>query len=421
MRVFVLLPVLLAFLVGASPAHAWTWPVDGPVLQGFSFGGNPYAAGHHRGVDIGAPAGAAVVAPAPGTVSFAGTVPGGGRTVTIRTGDGYAVTLVHLGTIAVARNASVAEGETVGTIGPSGDAEHPVPYVHLGVRVASDPHGYVDPLSLLPPRPAPTTSDPPSEAPEPAQPEVPEAPVDATEAPPVDPEPAPELQPIAAVPADAPSTTPATEGSVVADPAADASPVAPAAAEAASAASAVTRAPDTTAQARVRGGRADMRVAGRGHGPRRTARETSTRRDTARAATAPLRAAGAAEAAAVRAETATAVAATSPARRVDRESDRGEERTRSLVLAMILVAAATAGAAGVGGLRSRSRARRHAAALATPLPTDVPGSSVPAASEPTCARRSHRAVRARARPRPTSAPLARAASRGTPRRERSRR
>jgi hypothetical protein len=150
-RVLALLPVLLAFQVGVSPALAWTWPVDGPVLQPFSFDpGDPYAAGQHRGIDIAASKGAPVVAPAGGTISFAGTVPGGGLTLAIRTPDGYSATLVHLGAITVARGATVGEGSTVGSVGPSGDPEHAQPYVHLGIRIAANPEGYVDPLSLLP-------------------------------------------------------------------------------------------------------------------------------------------------------------------------------------------------------------------------------------------------------------------------------
>jgi Peptidase family M23 len=158
-RIAALLPVLIAFQAGAPPALAWTWPVDGPVLRPFVFGDDPYAAGQHRGIDIGAPAGASVRAPAPGSVSFAGTVPGGGRTLTLRTADGYSLTLLHLGTIVVERGADVAEGAAVGTIGPSGDAEVSEPYVHLGIRLTADEQGYVDPLSILPARSAPVPSE----------------------------------------------------------------------------------------------------------------------------------------------------------------------------------------------------------------------------------------------------------------------
>ena len=150
-RLLPLLPVLVTFLVGAVPAHAWTWPVDGPVLRPFVFGDDPYAAGQHRGIDIGADTGTPVRAPVSGTVSFSGTVPHGGRTVTIQSSDGYSVTLVHLGTADVRRGASVGEGSIVGTVGPTGDPDVDVPYVYLGVRVTADPQGYVDPLGLLPP------------------------------------------------------------------------------------------------------------------------------------------------------------------------------------------------------------------------------------------------------------------------------
>jgi hypothetical protein len=168
-----LLPVLIAFQAGVPPALAWTWPVDGPVLRPFEFGDDPYAAGQHRGLDVGADSGDPVRAPVSGVVSFAGTVPGGGRSLTLQTSDGLSVTLVHLGGIAVARTARVEEGAVVGQVGPSGDVEHPVPYVHLGVRRTAEADSYLDPLGFLPPRapakaPAATAPEPaPAPAPEP--------------------------------------------------------------------------------------------------------------------------------------------------------------------------------------------------------------------------------------------------------------
>lgn len=146
-----LLPVIL-FFAWTQTASAWTWPVEGPVLQPFLYDeGHPYAAGQHRGIDIGAnSAGEEVVAPASGSVSFAGTVPTSGACVTIQTSDGYSVTLTHLGSILVAKGTAVIEGAEVGTIGPSGTSEVVEPYVHLGVRVTSDSNGYLDPLTFLP-------------------------------------------------------------------------------------------------------------------------------------------------------------------------------------------------------------------------------------------------------------------------------
>jgi peptidase M23-like protein len=223
-RVVALLPVLIAFQAGAPPALAWTWPADGPVLRPFALGDDPYAAAQHRGVDIASPSGGPVRAPASGVVSFAGTVPGGGRTVTIQTADGYSVTLVHLGAIAVERGQELAEGAGVGSVGPSGDSEHAEPYVHLGVRVTADPTGYVDPLGLLPAREAPP---PPSPAP-PAE-QVPEAPLDSPPSPetpgvpspaPHEPAPAPEPELPARAPAAAAPPVPAPTAENPAVPAA---------------------------------------------------------------------------------------------------------------------------------------------------------------------------------------------------------
>ena len=215
MKSIAALPVLIAFLVGASPAHAWTWPVAGPVLQPFQLGSDPYAAGQHRGIDVGAPPGTTVVAPAGGVVSFAGTVPRSGRTLTIATPDGLAVTLVHLGAIGVARGATVEEGAPVGAIGPSGDPEHADGYVHLGVRVATDPHGYVDPESLLPAPAAPAPADE-AEASESEETPGDEAPAE----PPVEEE-SPPAEPGGGSETGAPQPDPADEAESPAEPGAD--------------------------------------------------------------------------------------------------------------------------------------------------------------------------------------------------------
>ena len=141
------------FLTWTPVASAWSWPLEGPVLRPYSYDETqPYAAGQHRGIDIGAgAAGQTVTAPAAGTIAFAGTVPTNGQSVTIATADGYSVTLTHLGSIVVRKGEPVAERDPIGTTGPSGAPELAGPYVHLGIRVTADPNGYVDPLGLLPP------------------------------------------------------------------------------------------------------------------------------------------------------------------------------------------------------------------------------------------------------------------------------
>jgi len=169
--------LLFVFLAWAPAAYAWSWPVQGPVVQPFAYDeSHPYASGQHRGIDIGADAaGETVVAPAAGTVSFAGFVPTNGESVTIETADGYSVTLTHLGSIAVAKGATLAEQDTIGTVGPSGTPEESGPYVHLGIRLTADPNGYVDPLGLLPPAPESGSTQDDQPAPQPSSSATPTA------------------------------------------------------------------------------------------------------------------------------------------------------------------------------------------------------------------------------------------------------
>ncbi len=194
MRRLVVVAAAIAVFALPSTAHAWTWPVPGDVLAPFVFGGDPYAGGQHRGIDVEGEEGGVVLAPASGVVAFAGSVGANGKVVTIETDGGYSVTLVHLGAISVGKGDALGEGAPVGTIGPSGTPEHEVPYVHLGIRVTGDSQGYVDPLTLLPPRAAPAPPPPPSPAPPPAVELVPPPPVHAAPAPPPSPA-APEPQP----------------------------------------------------------------------------------------------------------------------------------------------------------------------------------------------------------------------------------
>lgn len=137
--------VVLALVVcpQAASARGWERPVDGPALRPFSVAGDRFAAGQHRGVDLAAPPGTRVRAACGGRVSFAGRVPRGGLTVSVRCGRLVCV-YQHLGTMAARRGQVVAPGARIGTVGGA----RPRPHVHLGARVRAT-GTYLDPLVLL--------------------------------------------------------------------------------------------------------------------------------------------------------------------------------------------------------------------------------------------------------------------------------
>ena len=147
-RTILVVALILAVVpvTSAAPALAsgtWTWPVTGPVIRGFDPPGSPYGSGH-RGIDIGAPSGTLVRAPAAGVVTFAGSV-GGRLFVTIDHGGGLLSTCSFLSSLLVRKGDLVVQGQDVARSG-TGHAGDAVPNVHLGVRLAGS---YVDPMDYL--------------------------------------------------------------------------------------------------------------------------------------------------------------------------------------------------------------------------------------------------------------------------------
>lgn len=148
--VTLLLAAGLWFVPGARAA-TWARPVDGPVLRSFALTADRFARGQHRGVDLGAAPGTMVRAACGGRVRFAGSVPGGGRTVSVGCGRVRA-TYQHLGHVAVRRGEAIARGAPLGAVGRSGNPRGRGPHLHLGAREAASGR-YVDPLTLLGGRP----------------------------------------------------------------------------------------------------------------------------------------------------------------------------------------------------------------------------------------------------------------------------
>jgi murein DD-endopeptidase MepM/ murein hydrolase activator NlpD len=130
---------------GVVATSGWTWPIVGPVIRGFDLPDDPYGTGH-RGIDIAASVGTTIVAPADGTVVFAGPV-GGHLFLTIDHGGGLSSTYSWLTENLVRKGATVVRGQPVALTGWG----HPgalVPHLHLGVKLDG---AYVDPLAYLGP------------------------------------------------------------------------------------------------------------------------------------------------------------------------------------------------------------------------------------------------------------------------------
>ncbi|MEU9589859.1 peptidoglycan DD-metalloendopeptidase family protein [Streptomyces sp. NPDC048193] len=133
----------------AVPAVARFWPVGTrpAVLRGWEPPSTPYGPGH-RGVDLAAPAGAAVRAVAAGRVSFAGRVAGRG-VVSLEltgTGDPPLRTTYEPVRASVRKGDEVAAGAVLGAAEPTGS--HCSACLHWGVLRGDV---YLNPLGLLPP------------------------------------------------------------------------------------------------------------------------------------------------------------------------------------------------------------------------------------------------------------------------------
>jgi len=128
----------------SAPAARWAWPLAPrpAVLRGFDEVGR-YAAGH-RGADLAADPGQPVLAPAPGTVVFAGAVAGRGVLVLEHAGglrSSYEPVVAG-----VAVGAVVRAGDVVAALAATPAHCGAAACLHLGVRRGET---YLDPLLLL--------------------------------------------------------------------------------------------------------------------------------------------------------------------------------------------------------------------------------------------------------------------------------
>ena len=130
-------------MLAALPSR---WPVRGEVNSEFGARPSPWTRGReaHTGIDIGAPQGTPVRAPAPGTVEFAGSHPEYGLTVVIDHGQDIRTVYGHLSQIAGRRGQTIARGGLVGRIGTTGRSSGPHLHYEILVRGhAVNPRAYL--------------------------------------------------------------------------------------------------------------------------------------------------------------------------------------------------------------------------------------------------------------------------------------
>lgn len=123
-------------LLASTPS---LWPTRGWLTSGFGVRLDPASAesSMHRGLDIAAPYGAPVVAPADGTVLFAGVDDAYGKVLVIDHGFGVVTRYGHLQEIFVAPGARVKRGERIAAVGNTGRSTGP--HLHYEVRVGAIP------------------------------------------------------------------------------------------------------------------------------------------------------------------------------------------------------------------------------------------------------------------------------------------
>jgi murein DD-endopeptidase MepM/ murein hydrolase activator NlpD len=115
------------------------WPVQGRIGSPFGARIDPFngEGAFHSGLDISAPYGTPVIAPADGVVTFADFSNGYGRLLKLEHGHGISTRYGHLSGFAVRPGQSVKRGQVIAYVGATGRATSP--HLHYEVRIGETP------------------------------------------------------------------------------------------------------------------------------------------------------------------------------------------------------------------------------------------------------------------------------------------
>ena len=121
-------------------------PVHGWFMSGFGYRLDPFTGRvkMHEGLDIAAPTGTPIIAPADGTVSFVGERHGFGLTIELNHGYGYATLYAHCQRIKTQLGDNVKRGEVIAYVGNTGKSTGP--HLHYEVHVSKVP---VNPINYI--------------------------------------------------------------------------------------------------------------------------------------------------------------------------------------------------------------------------------------------------------------------------------
>ena len=127
---------------------AFTWPCPSSTRVTSDYGTRVSptsgASSNHKGIDIGASAGAAIVAAANGTVKAANYSSAAGNYVMIDHGGGLYTVYMHCSSLAVSEGTAVSAGQTIAYVGSTGISTGN--HLHFGVSLNGS---YVSPWSYL--------------------------------------------------------------------------------------------------------------------------------------------------------------------------------------------------------------------------------------------------------------------------------